>query len=169
MQFQKPPCVLTEELPFLRTWIQCTITIATQPNDLTYNQDITLRASLVSSNDDDTPFLTKLYEWHAGTESLSIVFDVSVGVIWPVRILVCADEQDSGRLSPVANDVPRVCLAWSAPFDDLSPGVSHERVERRFTLSSTRILRTWEYYGPDPVQMKYDDLLANGETSQADP
>lgn len=154
MQFEKPPKVLTEEVPFLRTWISCSVTIATQPTDFKYNKDITLRASLVSSNDDDTPFLTELYEWHAGTESLSIVFDVSIGVIWPVRVLVCADDQESGSLSPLANQTQRVCLAWSAPFDITSPGVCHERVERRFTLSSERILRTWECHGDDAAQMK---------------
>ncbi|CZT21691.1 uncharacterized protein RCC_07556 [Ramularia collo-cygni] len=163
VQFERPPRVLTEEAPFMRTWITGAITIATQPNGTIYDQDITLKASLLSSNDDDTPCLTESYEWRAGMTRLPIVFDVSNGVIWPVRVLVCADGQESGSLSPLAtpslNRTPRVCLAWSPAFDNLNPIASDERVERRFKLSSKRTLRAWESCGQNSAQIKSSGVV----------
>lgn len=160
IQFQQPPTVYTEESPVSRTWVGSTITLATQPDNLVYEKDITLSASLVSSNDDDTPCLDQLYRWRAGIRCLSLKFDVTnISVIWPARVQVRAQSLDFSRPPAWDDQSTIVCLALSWPFDDSLQRTGQSIVERRFMLSNKRMLRTWEDHGQVSVQqLKYDGL-----------
>lgn len=146
VQFQEPPDFVTQETPDdFRKWIRTTIAIATQPTQVFLNEDITVRASLVSLNDDDLPILTALYHWHAGMSSLPIEFDVTrMGIACPVRVHVKPEHQDNETLA-LQKQSSRVFMALSSCFDSSGQPTSPERIERRFMLSNYRELRTCEY------------------------
>jgi hypothetical protein len=80
INFQEFPRIEHEEDPF-QSWIRSSVSIVTHPDDpngIKYlDRSLILVASLVSSNDGDTPCLAGSYEWKAGTSALPIAFDIT--------------------------------------------------------------------------------------------
>lgn len=146
-----------------RSWIRSSVSVATRPEhteSLKYlDQNLTLVASLVSSNDGDTPCLVDSYTWQVGELALPIVFDITnINVIWPVRIVVCAENNATNKLA-MSKATSMVCEARSDFLHAPHRLRATARIERRFILSNERVLRLWENSGLDPAQqLRYETL-----------
>lgn len=152
IQFREYPTLFRQD----ETSIRATISIVTHPGSLTYNHNLTLNSSLVSSNDNSTPCMEKSYQWHPGLSSLSIDFDITnIGIIWPARILVWTQDQSTSLLTmpTISNDsISSVFMARSPWLDPSNHPSTTASIERQFILSNERVLRICEDYDRAQVQ-----------------
>lgn len=160
INFLEFPRIEHEGDPF-QSWIRGSVSIVTHPDDPNgvkhLDQNLTLVASLVSSNDGDTPCLADSYEWKAETSALPIFFDITnINVIWPVKIMVFAENQTTGNLA-ISKATSIVCAARSDLIHPPYGSHTIAKVERQLMLSNERLLRFWEDFDLDPAQqLRYE-------------
>jgi len=134
--------------------LQATITITTDLGETYYDSDVSLAATLRSSDCDGDVYLRRTIQWTAGKRAVDVSLDLTrTEVEWPAKLHVGVKSKfgnlaDHFERFHNPGELPSILSVWSGPLDAMKGMFeTSRRVERRFTPYNERPLSIYEDTG----------------------